>query len=83
LTRQNYITNLSEFERLSLREISARTGHHFTTVKKYVDLEDRNDWYKPRREQVSGPEPLKPIIDEWLLEDMKRAHKYRRTATKF
>jgi hypothetical protein len=31
----------------------------------------------------SGPEPLKPVIDEWLLEDMKRARKYRRTATKF
>jgi hypothetical protein len=25
---------------------------------------------------------LKPVIDEWLLEDMKRARKYRRTATK-
>ena len=82
LERQNYISNLSEFEGLSLRAISKRSGHHFNTVKKYVDKEDWNKEYKPLAERPSLLDPLKPLIDEWLMEDMKRGRKYRRTATK-
>ena len=80
--RQNYLSNLSQFEGLSLREISERSGHHFNTVKKYVDREDWNTEYKPRKERVSLLDPLKPIIDEWIREDLKRSRKHRRTGTK-
>ncbi len=43
MEKQNYLSNLSQFEGLSLREIANRSGHHFNTVKKYVDREDWND----------------------------------------
>ena len=82
MDKQNYLSNLSEFEGLSLREISARTGHHFNTVKKYVDKEDWNKEYAPRKERSSLLAPLKPILDEWIQDDLKRRRKDRRTATK-
>jgi len=82
LEKQNYLSNLSQFEDLSLREIAKRSGHHFNTVKKYVDRESWNDSYDPRKERRSLLDPLKPVIDEWLKEDFKRNRKYRRTATK-
>lgn len=82
MEKQNYLSNLSQFEGLSLREISRRSGHHFSTVKKYVDKEDWNEGYKVRKERVSLLDELKPVIDEWIIEDLKRKRKYRRTATK-
>ena len=82
MDKQNYLSSLSEYEGMSLRAISKRSGHHFNTVKKYVDREDWNKDYKPRAKRPSRLDPLKPKIDEWLMEDMKRSRKYRRTATK-
>ena len=82
MDKQNYLSNLSQYEGLSLREIAQRSGHHFNTVKKYVDKEDWNVEYKPRKQRVSRLEPLKEIIDEWIKEDLKRSRKYRRTGTK-
>jgi transposase len=82
MDKQNYLSNLSEYEGLSLREIAQRSGHNFRTVKKYVDREDWNVEYKPRKVRVSPLEPLKPVIDGWIMEDMKRTRKNRRTGTK-
>ena len=82
MDKQNYLSNLSRYEGLSLRGISERSGHHFNTVKKYVDREDWNKEYTPRAVRPSLLDPLKPVIDAWLVEDMKRSRKYRRTATK-
>jgi transposase len=82
LDKQAYLSNLSQYEGLSLREISRRSGHHFNTVKKYVDRDDWNTEYHPRKERGSLLDPLKPVIDEWIEEDMKRTRKNRRTATK-
>ena len=82
MEKQNYLMNLSKYEGMSLREIAQRSGHHFNTVKKYVDREDWNVEYKPRKQRVSRLEPMKGIIDEWIREDMKRSRKYRRTGTK-
>jgi len=82
LDKQKYLSNLSQYEGLSLREISKRTGYHFNTVKKYVDKEDWNKQYIPRKQRESLLDPLKPKIDEWIQEDLKRARKDRRTGTK-
>jgi len=49
MNRQNYLSNLSEYEGMSLRGIAEKTGHHFNTVKKYVGKEDWNTEYKVRR----------------------------------
>jgi transposase len=51
-------------------------------VKKYVDKEDWNVGYKPRKKRASKLEPLMPIIDEWLTEDIPRKRKNKRTAVK-
>jgi transposase len=67
---------------MSLRGIAAKTGHHFNTVKKYAEKTDWNAEYKARKEQVTKLAPLHEVIDDWLKEDMKRARKYRRTASK-
>lgn len=82
LKRQNYIGNLEQYEGMSLRGIAKKTGHHFNTVKKYVDKTDWNAEYKARKVQRSRLDPLKKVIDEWIAEDMKRGRKYRRTASK-
>ena len=82
LERQSYISNLDRYEGKSLRKIAEQTGHHFNTVKKYVDKEDWNTEYKPRKQRKSLLEPLYPIIDEWIKEDLKRTRKNRRTGTK-
>ena len=33
MEKQNYLSNLSEFEGMSLRGIASKTGHHFNTVR--------------------------------------------------
>ena len=82
MEKQTYVSGLSQYEGLSLREIAKRSGHHFNTVKKYADKEDWNELYKPRKERGSLLEPLYEAIDQWLMEDLKRSRKNRRTATK-
>jgi transposase len=82
MEEQMYMKNLSQFEGLSLRAISKRSTRHFDTVKKYVDKENWNEGYKPRKVRESPLDRLKPVIDEWILEDLKRSRKNRRTGTK-
>ena len=82
MEEQNYLTTLREIEGRSLRDIAAHTGYHFNTVKNYADKEDWNMEYRPRKPRVSGRDPLKPVIDDWIKEDLKRKRKHRRTATK-
>jgi transposase len=82
MEKQYHLSNLSEYEGMSLRGIAKLTGHHQATVKKYVDREDWNKEYRPRKERPSQLEPLKETIDGWIMEDMRRKRKYRRTATK-
>jgi hypothetical protein len=60
---------------MSLRAIVEKTGHHFNTVKKYVDKEDWNEGPKLRKPRAPLLEPLYPVIDEWFAEDLKRPRK--------
>lgn len=82
MERIQYITGLREYEGLSLRAISERTGHHFDTIKKYVEREDWNEEIKPRKQRESKLDPLKPIIDKWLEDDLKMPRKQRHTGTR-
>ena len=68
MRRINYITSLYHEEGLSIRQIAKKTGHHFDTVKKYLDKEDWNLEIEPQKERVSKLDPLKPIINKWLKE---------------
>ena len=75
-----YIKRLYESEDVSIREIMRRTGYHYETVKKYLDMEDFNNPLYPPKASTSLLDPLKSIIDQWLTEDLKSPRKQRHTA---
>ena len=75
-----YIKRLYESEGISIREIMRRTGYHYETVKKYLDMEDFNQPLHPPKDSTSLLDPLKPVIDQWLLDDLKAPRKQRHTA---
>lgn len=75
-----YIKRLYEREGVSIREIMRRTGYHYETVRKYLDMEDFNEPSYPLRNSVSLLDPLKPVIDQWLTDDLKAPRKQRHTA---
>ena len=67
-----YIKRLYKSEGISIREIMRRTGYHYETVKKYLDMEDFNEPLHPPKDSTSLLDPLKTVIDQWLLDDLKR-----------
>lgn len=77
-----HITSIDKFENLSIREICRRTGKHYETVKKYLNKEDWNTELKPKRVYPSKLDPVKPIIVEWLTDDLKSPRKQRHTGTR-
>jgi transposase len=81
MERIQYITGIDQFEGLSLRGICKKTGHHFDTVKKYVDCDNWNEEIKPRKARESKLDSLKPVIDKWLKDDLKAPRKQRHTGT--
>lgn len=58
-----------ECEDVSIREIMRRTGYHYETVRKYLDMEDFNEPLHPPKELPSLLDPLKPVIDQSLIDD--------------
>ncbi|MFA9466906.1 MAG: hypothetical protein ACERKN_21850 [Velocimicrobium sp.] len=75
-----YIKRLYESEDVSIREIMRRTGYHYETVRKYLDMEDFNESLHPSKNSTALLDPLKPIIDQWLTEDLNTPRKQRHTA---
>jgi transposase len=75
-----YIRRMHDVEGCSIREIMRRSGYHYETVKKYLDMEDFSNTPLPPKEVPSLLDPLKPIIDEWLENDLKAPRKQRHTA---
>ncbi len=75
-----YIRRMYENEDVSVREIMRRTGYHYETVRKYLDMEDFNELLHPPKDLPSLLDPLKPIIDQWLIEDLSIPRKQRHTA---
>lgn len=75
-----YIKRMYETEGISMREINRRTGYHMETIKKYLELDDFNQLKKKQRNKPSKLDPLKPIIDSWLEEDLQLPRKYHHTA---
>jgi transposase len=80
MDKKKFITGLEQFEGLSLREISRRTGHHFNTVKKYVDREDWNEATRQAKSKGSKLDEYKNLIDQWLKDDLNAKRKQRHTA---
>ena len=78
---QRYLIKHQSFHKgQSLRSIAEETGHDFRTVKKYAEEVDFNLNNKPKRGRPSKLDPVKPIIDAWLTEDLNRPVKQRHTA---
>ncbi len=64
----------------SMRSIAQETGHNFRTVRKYIEQSDFNKPTKRKAGRPSKLDAVKPIIDTWLTEDLKRKPKQRHTA---
>lgn len=75
-----YIRRMHDVEGCSIREIMRRSGYHYETVKKYLDMEDFNSPPLLPKEVPSLLDPLKPVIDKWLEGDLKAPRKQRHTA---
>lgn len=75
-----YIKRLYESEGVSIREIMRRTGYHYETVKKYLDMEDFNEPFHPWKDSTSLLDSLKLVIDQWLNDDLKTPRKQRHIA---
>ncbi|NGP46021.1 IS21 family transposase [Bacillaceae bacterium SIJ1] len=51
------------------------------TVKKYSEKEDFSPDNRPKQSRKAKVmDPVKPVIDQWLREDLKKKKKFRRTA---
>src|SRR5690606_27258445 len=74
------IRYLRKFKGKSLRRIAKETGHHFNTVKKYVEKSDFNLEPKPRKRRPHKLAPYVELIDSWLKADLKAKPKQRHTA---
>lgn len=75
-----HIKYLKNHKGKSLREISRETGHHFDTVRKYVEKEDYNISMPQKQKRRGKLEPFKHLIDQWLKDDIFSWHKQRHTA---
>jgi len=75
-----YIKRMHDCEGVSIREIMRRTGYHYETIKKYLDLNDFNESTRAPRDSSSLLDPLKPVVDQWLADDLKAPRKQRHTA---
>ncbi|MCO0597269.1 IS21 family transposase [Peribacillus butanolivorans] len=77
----NYIRHEANIKDNNYSEIAKRLGRDHRTVKKYAEQEDFSPEPKERQDRPSPVmDPVKHIVDEWILEDFKQKRKFRRTA---
>ncbi|KKB43117.1 Mobile element protein [Bacillus thermotolerans] len=77
----NYIRHEANNKGHSYSEIAKRINRDYRTVKKYAEKVDFSPKEKPKQYRPSPViDPVKHIVDEWLLEDFKQKKKFRRTA---
>jgi len=71
---------MRNFKGVSLRAIAEETGHHFETVKKYVEKDDFNLQLRVNQHRKGKLDSFKELIDQWLREDISAKPKQRHTA---
>jgi len=81
MPQQKYIKHLYEKEDRSIAEISARVGINWRTAAKYAKKDDWNETMTKPKRRRPVMEPYAEIVDVWLMEDMLKPRKERRTAT--
>lgn len=81
VTEINYIRQQVNRKGHTYAEVARRTNRDPRTVQKYADLDEFQIELKSKKRQPSPVmDPVKEIVDQWLIEDMKKKKKYRRTA---
>ena len=77
----NYIRLETNTKGRSYSSVAKQMELDRRTVKKYSEMEDFSPEVKPvQKRRARVMDPVKPIIDQWLLEDMGKKKKFRRTA---
>jgi transposase len=77
----DYIRHQANKKGCSYSEIGKQMNRDPRTVQKYAELEDFNLQEKPKQiRQAKVMEPVKPILDQWIQEDLQKKKKFRRTA---
>lgn len=80
VTDVNYIRQEVNLKGRSYSEVAKQMGIDFRTIKKYADQEDWNEPKQIQRRKARVMEVVKPVLDQWLLEDSKKKKKFQRTA---
>ncbi|CAM5359630.1 MULTISPECIES: IS21 family transposase [Niallia] len=77
----NYIRHEVNIKDSNYSEIAQRIGRDRRTVKKYAEQDDFSPVENIKQDRPSPVmDPIKHIVDEWLIEDFKQKRKFRRTA---
>lgn len=76
----NYIRHEANQKGCSYSDIAKRMNRDPRTVKKYAEMEDFSSSRKKQKRKARVMDPVKPILDQWIQEDLKKKKKYRRTA---
>jgi transposase len=77
----NYIRHESNVKGTNYSQIAKSMGIDRRTVKKYAEQEDFSPEGKIKQERRSPVmDPVKDIVDGWIMEDFKQKRKFRRTA---
>jgi len=75
-----YIRQEANLKGRSYAEIARRMNIDPRTVKKYAEMEDFTPVKKKQKRKAPVMDPVKPILDKWIKEDLGKKKKYRRTA---
>src|SRR5699024_734927 len=65
----------------SYSDVAIWMGAEPRTVTKYANQEEIEEKKKQKR-KARVMDPVKPIVDKWIKEDLKKKKKYHRTAKK-
>src|SRR5690606_14463899 len=76
----HYIRYEANQKGCSYSNIAKRISRDPRTVKKYAEMEDFNFSKTKQTRNAKVMDPVKPILDQWIKEDLTKKKKYRRTA---
>ena len=76
----NYIRHEANQKGRSYQNIAKRMNRDPRTVKKYAEMEEFDAPKIKQKRKARVIDPVKPILDQWIKEDLTKKKKYRRTA---
>ena len=76
----NYIRHQANQKGCSYSDIAKRMNRDPRTVKKYAEMEDFTPRNVKQKRKARVMDPVKPILNRWIQEDLTKKKKYRRTA---